>query len=72
MPCKDHENHEHKELTVVLPSFIRILARASALQSVAVQAVDWQRRKWTAIFIIIFFHSSFFFLIFLLRRVLFS
>ena len=34
-----------------------LLARASALQSVTVQAVDWQRRQWTAISIIIFFCS---------------
>ena len=26
-----------------------LLARASAFQSVTIQVVDWQRRKWTAI-----------------------
>ena len=39
----------------------KILARASALQSVVVHAVDWQRCMWTAIFSSLF--SFFFFLL---------
>ena len=31
-----------------------LLARASAFQSVTIQVVDWQRRKWTSIFFFLF------------------
>ena len=41
-----------------LEQYTQFLAQASALQSVAVQVVDWQRRKWTSIFTTLFFSFS--------------
>ena len=49
---------EFKWDETISEAYPTLLAQASALQSVAIQAVDWQQSKSTAIFTNIFFFSN--------------